>query len=292
MKDSLRKQIMGVFRKGFGVLKQMVETLPPECPIRDEWDNHLGYVLHLRKSDQQQTLDPFDWDGNPVDTPPRGWWGQRWAAASARNYINVFFYEVCNNYLEGVLELYHRHIDSCNAPKCNQQNHKMYVTQLLCSDQVKLELVWDQLRQERQHAFTEFEYWRRKRKPKPIKIQDTPEDIEAYKRWIAMTPEERAETSMFDVFPNLDKSNYQHYPQSNRGVFSAGFGSPTFRRGETVAHPKYGQGRIATTPREFDLYVRVIFDEDLQKAFGQIGSNIEHNVKVRRVRKSELEIDD
>ena len=292
MKDSLRKQITGVFRKGFGVLKQMVEELPPGCPIKDEWGSHLGYVLHLRKSDQQQTLDPFERDGNPIDTPPRGWWGQRWAAASARNYINVFFYEVCNNYLEGVLELYHRHVNSCNTPECNQRDHTKYVAQLLCSDQVKLELVWDQLRQERQSTFAEFEYWRRKRKSKPVKAPITLKDIKAYKRWMAMTPEERAETSVFDVLPSLDKSNYPKSSQSNRGVFSAGFGSPTFRRGETVTHPQYGQGRIAITPREFDLNVRVIFDEDRRKAFGQIGSDIEHNIKSRLVRKSELEIDD
>jgi hypothetical protein len=61
------------------------------------------------------------------------------------------------------------------------------------------------------------------------------------------------------------------------------------KSGDIVMHHKYGKGRVASTPRELDLYVSVMFDQDVQASFGQIGSGVEHSVKVRRIKKTDLE---
>jgi len=289
MNDGLRKKILGSFRKAFGSMKQIVDRLPGGCALAQSWAQHLEYIQHLRKSDAQQTRNPVEWEGNPIETPPKGWWGQKWGVSSSRNYILSFFYEVLYEYLSKFQELQDEHLVSCDDEQCMSENHQKWVIKALCADIVGFSDIWDILRTERAKAFTTYRYYQ-KRGTKQIRHQMSKDDQDRLAQWKAKPAHERGPVmgELPDTMSQL-ANWYKDHPKGRRSVFSSGFGEPTFKKGDRVEHAKYGPGQVVSTPKEIDVFVRVMFDTDLQTAFGQIGPGVAHNVKVKRVRKAHLE---
>jgi len=294
LNDSLRKNIRTKLKLAYSTLFKMIGALDSGCPIDDEWEEHFAYIKHLQLPEKQQLIDDIDWDKNPVSMPPAGWWGSTYGTGRQRGYIATFWYEICYSYFKALQTLYRNHTSSCNDAECEFSNHKRYLVQALCSDQVGFSEIWDQHRRARKKSFERF-VWFRRREQTPI--PDKPlsaRDQEGLEKWRKMSDADKFKSNVFDILPDSTaqlSTWYKDYPKARQNVFSSGFSEPAIAKGTTVFHHEHGKGRVVFTPDAFDIYVRVLFDKDQTEALKGLGSTAGHGVKSRRVLKSELEID-
>ena len=281
----------------------------PSCSLFKDWKRYRLYIKSLSTTaseftgerKRQRGLPPNEsqpeWQGNPVQRPPKGWWGnETWTAMELRKYYKTFLNEVCALYLQEAREFLTDHVSECENPKCHDKNHTLYLKDLFCGEDSLLDFSrsWDKHWTDRGAAIEKFKQLRLAgREEGRVAAPSTQQTLELAQKYAKMSPEERWAIPLHKMYPDEMEQLKQWHPKkkrkSKKSIFSMGFSELSYDEGDPVYHQEYGSGRVAADSPDDDAGVRVVFDRDLQRTVGGAGPGVMHPNKIKYIRKSSLE---
>jgi hypothetical protein len=283
MPDRRRGAINTGLQSAYSKVLKIVRSLSDlkvgsSCTLFKDWRKYRLYVKSLASTasefvgdrKRRRGLPPSEstpeWHGNPIQRPPKGWWGhETWNAAEIKNYYQTFLHEVCALYLREAREILTDHVSECENPRCHDRNHTPFLKDLFCGKDSILDFSrsWDKHWVDRGNAIEEFKAMRLNRQKPKIKVEPTADTLKRAKEYEAMSPEERFEIPIHKAFPDeIERLKRWHELYPTQGEADA---------------------------RSEDAGVRVFFDRDLQRTVAGAGPGVRHPSKMRFVRKSSLE---